>query len=134
MSADSTVEQGQAKPTSVFDVRVRRVYEARQQGDGRRVLVDRMWPRGMTKERADLDEWLKTVAPSTALRKWYGHDPARFLEFERRYRAELAVSPQAVSALRRLDELAEEGTLTLLTATKNEQLSEAAVLARILRR
>jgi uncharacterized protein YeaO (DUF488 family) len=133
MSADSSVEPGQAKPRGALDVRVRRVYEARQRGDGRRVLVDRIWPRGMTKEKADLDEWLKTVAPSTALRKWYGHDPARFQEFGRRYRAELSVSPEAVSALRRLAEWGEEGTLTLLTATKNEELSEAAVLAQIMR-
>ncbi len=133
MSAESFVEPAQAEPRSSLDIRVRRVYEARQRGDGRRVLVDRIWPRGMTKEKADLDEWLKTVAPSTALRKWYGHDPARFQEFGRRYRAELAVSPEAVSGLRRLVEFGEEGTLTLLTATKNEELSEAAVLAQIIR-
>src|ERR1039457_6741123 len=72
-------------------VQVRRAYENPAQGDGTRVLVDRIWPRGLTKARAALDEWCKEIAPSTELRKWYGHDPERFEEFGRRYQAELAV-------------------------------------------
>jgi uncharacterized protein YeaO (DUF488 family) len=118
-------------PKKTLEVRVRRVYDEREKADGTRVLVDRIWPRGMTKAKADLDEWCKTVAPSTALRKWYGHDPKRFSEFARRYRAELADNEAAV-ALAHLRDLAEQGTLTLLTATKHPESSEAAVLAGLI--
>ena len=114
------------------NVRVRRVYDDPSPSDGTRVLVDRIWPRGMTKEKASLDEWCKQVAPSTELRKWYGHDPARFEEFTRRYGAELT-DPERAAALARLRELAETGTLTLLTASKAVDISEAAVLAGLLR-
>jgi uncharacterized protein YeaO (DUF488 family) len=95
------------------------------------VLVDRLWPRGVSKERAALDEWCKDAAPSPALRTWFGHDPARFEEFVRRYRAELAtgVGAEAVAHLR---ELAASGPLTLLTATKDPSQSTAAVLADLL--
>lgn len=113
-------------------VRVRRIYDERQRQDGTRVLVDRIWPRGMTKDKAGLDEWYKEVAPSTELRKWYGHDPARFEEFARRYRAELE-EPERAEALQHLQELAKAGTLTLLTATKHAEISEAEVLAALLR-
>jgi len=113
-------------------VRVRRVYEAPSRDDGARVLVDRVWPRGMTKEKAHLDEWCKQVAPSTELRKWYGHDPERFAEFSRRYRAELQ-DPQRADALAHLSDLAKDRPLTLLTATKHPEISEAEVLARLLR-
>ncbi|MFE3450312.1 DUF488 domain-containing protein [Nonomuraea sp. NPDC059194] len=113
-------------------VHVRRVYEDPTQTDGARVLVDRVWPRGMTKERAHLDEWCKQVAPSTELRKWYGHAPERFAEFSRRYRAELE-DPQHADALAHLRDLAKDGTLTLLTATKHPEISEAEVLAELLR-
>jgi uncharacterized protein YeaO (DUF488 family) len=95
------------------------------------VLVDRLWPRGMSKSRADIGEWCKQVAPSTALRKWYSHDPQRFAEFRRRYRVELAVGEQA-TALAHLRELATDGALTLLTASKDPLISEAAVLAELL--
>ncbi|WP_028922580.1 DUF488 domain-containing protein [Pseudonocardia acaciae] len=115
-----------------IDVRVRRVYDPREDRDGHRVLVDRLWPRGLTKERAHLDTWLKDVAPSSELRTWYGHDPERFAEFDRRYRAELE-QPERGDGLRRLRELARTGPLTLLTATKQPELSQAAVLADILR-
>ncbi len=114
------------------DVRVRRVYEEPSPEDGTRVLVDRIWPRGLTKGRADLGEWCKGVAPSTALRKWYGHDPERFQEFSRRYRAELE-EPERAAALQHLRELAKGRTLTLLTATKRVDISEAEVLAGLLR-
>jgi uncharacterized protein YeaO (DUF488 family) len=113
-------------------VHVRRIYEAPEQADGARVLVDRIWPRGMTKEKAHLDEWCKQVAPSTELRKWYGHVPERFDEFSRRYRAELE-DPEHAEAMDHLRDLAKERTLTLLTATKQPEISEAEVLAELLR-
>jgi uncharacterized protein YeaO (DUF488 family) len=114
-------------------VRVRRTYEAPDPGDGIRVLVDRIWPRGLTKARAALDEWCKDVAPSDDLRKWYGHDPGRFEEFGRRYRLELQDRRQA-GALAHLRGLAKDGRLTLLTATSRPEISEAAVLAALLER
>lgn len=114
------------------DVHVRRVYMEPAPNDGTRVLVDRVWPRGLTKERARLDGWYRTVAPSTELRRWYGHDPERFEEFRRRYHAELA-EPERAEALDRLRALAERGTLTLLTATAQADISQAAVLADLLR-
>lgn len=113
-------------------VRVRRVYEDSGRQDDVRVLVDRIWPRGVTKEKADLDEWCKDVAPSTVLRKWYGHDPNRFEEFTRRYRTELRDQDRA-AALKHLKNLAKRRTLTLLTATKDPEMSEAAVLADLIR-
>ena len=112
-------------------VQVRRAYDPPESGDGQRVLVDRLWPRGLSKERADLDEWCKDVAPSTELRKWYGHDPAKWDEFARRYRAELEDSEHE-AALAHLHELAAAGRLTLLTAAKRSDISEATVLANLL--
>jgi uncharacterized protein YeaO (DUF488 family) len=114
-------------------VQVRRVYDEREDNDGLRVLVDRIWPRGMTKARAALDEWCKDVAPSTELRKWYSHDPAKFEEFTRRYGAELEQDERA-QALQHLRDLAANGRLTLLTGSKAVDISEAAVLAAILSR
>jgi uncharacterized protein YeaO (DUF488 family) len=112
-------------------VRLRRVYEEPSPEDGARVLVDRLWPRGLTKEKAALDEWVKDIAPSTELRRWYGHDPARFEEFRRRYEQELA-EPGPAKALAGLRETAGRGTITLLTATRDIDHSEAAVLASLL--
>ena|ERR1039458_2819602 len=117
---------------SKHEVRVRRVYGEKVRGDGARVLVDRIWPRGLSKEKADLHEWCKPVAPSTALRKWYGHDPERFEEFGRRYRAELE-QPERAEAVQHLRDLAKQRNLTLLTATKRADISEAVVLAELLR-
>jgi uncharacterized protein YeaO (DUF488 family) len=114
------------------DVQVRRVYESAEDQDGTRVLVDRLWPRGMKKVDAHLDEWCKDVGPSTELRTWYGHEPSKFDEFSRRYRAELD-DPARATALDHLRELADGHRLTLLTATKNPEISEAVVLATILR-
>jgi uncharacterized protein YeaO (DUF488 family) len=108
-------------------VRVARIYEEPSDADGRRILVDRLWPRGVSKERAKLDDWCKAVAPSTELRRWYGHEPERFEEFSARYRAELAEDERA-AALAHIAEQAKAGTVTLLTATKQPDLSEAAVL------
>jgi uncharacterized protein YeaO (DUF488 family) len=112
-------------------VRVRRVYEEPEPGDGTRVLVDRIWPRGLTKARAALHEWSKDVAPSDELRKWYSHDPDRFAEFGRRYRLELQ-DPRRAEALAHLRGLSRDRQLTLLTATKQPDISEAAVLADLL--
>lgn len=112
-------------------VRVRRVYDEPEDQDGIRVLVDRIWPRGMTKAKAQLSEWCKEVAPSTGLRKWYGHDPAKFEEFVRRYRAELE-EPERADAMSHLLELADGHPVTLLTATKRPDISEAAVLAELM--
>ena len=113
-------------------VRARRVYEEPQPDDGRRVLVDRLWPRGLSKVRASLDEWLKAIAPSDELRRWYGHDQQKFREFERRYKAELK-EPGRAEALRHLADEARAGPVTLLTATRDLERSEAEVLVRVLR-
>jgi uncharacterized protein YeaO (DUF488 family) len=114
------------------DVRARRVYEEPAPSDGRRVLVDRLWPRGLSKNRARLDEWLKAVAPSDELRRWYGHEPGKFAEFTRRYRAELT-EPERAEALRHLRDEARSGQVTLLTATRDLEHSEAEVLVQELR-
>ena len=114
------------------NIRVRRVYETPSPQDGARVLVDRVWPRGLRKEAAHLDEWAKDVAPSTELRTWYHHDPAKFTEFHRRYAAELG-EPGPREALNRIRALAADGPVTLLTATKEVDISQAAVLAEVLR-
>jgi uncharacterized protein YeaO (DUF488 family) len=113
-------------------VQVRRVYEESEPGDGTRVLVDRIWPRGLTKAKAALDEWCKDVSPSDGLRKWYRHDPDRFAEFGRRYRRELQ-DPRRAEALAHLRGLSRDRPLTLLTATRQPDISEAAVLADLLR-
>lgn len=107
-------------------VHVCRVYD--DAPDGYRVLVDRLWPRGFTKERLALDEWAKDLAPSPELRRWYGHEPERFAEFARRYRAELR-SPAAREELARLAGIAREQPTTLLTATKDVERSSARILA-----
>ena len=110
---------------------VKRVYDDPSPDDGTRVLVDRVWPRGLRKDDAHLDEWLKAVAPTTELRKWFGHVPERYDEFVTRYAGELAEGePEA--AMQHLRELADAGPLTLLTATKQWQISQAAVLADLL--
>ena len=113
-------------------VRARRVYEQAEPSDGRRVLVDRLWPRGLSKEKAHLDEWLKAVAPSDELRRWYGHQPAKFAEFKRRYQTELT-EPEQAEALGHLRDEARSGPVTLLTATKDLEHSEAEFLVQLLR-
>ena len=113
-------------------IRVRRAYEEPEPDDGARVLVDRLWPRGVSKQAAQLREWAKDVAPSDELRRWYGHDPAKFDEFRRRYLAELD-QPEERAAVDQLRVLAASGPLTLITATKEVQISQAAVLADLLR-
>ncbi|MCL7495974.1 DUF488 family protein [Streptomyces sp. MCA2] len=113
-------------------VRARRVYESPEPADGARVLVDRLWPRGLSKADAQLTGWCKGVAPSTELRRWYGHEGERFEGFAARYREELSQGT-ARRALERLRELAEEGPLTLLTATKELSASHVTVLTEVLR-
>ncbi len=113
-------------------VRVARVYEQAGETEGARILVDRLWPRGVSKAAAALDEWCRAVAPSTELREWYGHDPAKLAEFTERYRQELT-DPDRAAALDSLRQWHERGPVTLLTATKQADISHAAVLAGILR-
>ncbi|MFD9126593.1 DUF488 domain-containing protein [Kitasatospora sp. NPDC059571] len=112
-------------------VTCRRIYTAPEPGEGARVLVDRLWPRGLRKEDAGFDEWLRAVAPSDGLRRWYGHDPELFEEFRRRYLAELA-EPAPAAALDHLRQLAAAGPLALLTAARDLPISHAAVLAALL--
>lgn len=112
-------------------VQVRRIYDDPTPSDGTRVLVDRIWPRGMSKARAHLDQWCKEIAPSTELRTWYHHDPKLFVEFARRYRVELT-EPGRAAALSRLRQQAERRMLTLLTATKAVDISDAVVLAELI--
>ncbi|WP_239579196.1 DUF488 domain-containing protein [Microlunatus panaciterrae] len=112
-------------------VRVGRVYDKRGPSDGRRVLVDRLWPRGLRKDDPRLDQWNRDVAPSSELRRWYGHRPDRFAEFEHRYRHELT-SGEVTEAVDELRTLARLGPLTLLTATRDPSTSHAAILARVI--
>jgi uncharacterized protein YeaO (DUF488 family) len=116
---------------SIVDVRLKRAYEPPSTSDGYRVLVDRLWPRGVRKKRARLDEWEKELAPSTELREWFAHEPARFAEFRRRYTDELRSERPRLAALRRR---AREGTLTLVYSARDEQHNDAVVLADVLRR
>ena len=114
-------------------LRIKRVYEPATPGDGARVLVDRLWPRGLNKEEAHLDDWLRDLAPSDDLRKWFGHDPQRFAEFQKRYEREL--EDEAARTL--LDELARQaarGTVTLVFAAKDAEHNNAVVLARAIER
>lgn len=111
--------------------RLKRAYESPGPEDGTRVLVERLWPRGLSKERARIDLWLKEVAPSTALRKWYGHDPAKFEEFRRRYLEELASGPTH-AALGELRALLDKESVTLVYATRDAEYSCVAVLRDVL--
>jgi uncharacterized protein YeaO (DUF488 family) len=106
-------------------VRAKRVYEAIQRSDGPRFLVERFWPRGVKKEKLKLDAWLKDVAPSNGLRRWFGHDPAKWDEFQRRYRAELNENP---SAWKQLLEVARQGSVTLLYSARDTEHNNAIVL------
>lgn len=108
--------------------RIKRVYESAAPSDGRRVLVDRLWPRGLKKTDAALDDWLKDVAPSVPLRLWFAHDPDRFAEFGRKYRAELAKNP----ALAQLRELGKGRRVTLLYAAHDPKINHAVVLQSVL--
>jgi uncharacterized protein YeaO (DUF488 family) len=114
-----------------MDVRLKRVYEPTAPSDGYRVLIDRLWPRGVSTQRADLDRWDKELAPSAELRQWFGHEPERFQEFRRRYEQELREQRARLSELRRR---AREGTLTLVYSAHDAEHNDAVVLAEVLRR
>jgi uncharacterized protein YeaO (DUF488 family) len=113
------------------DVRLKRAYDAASPSDGYRVLIDRLWPRGVSKQKAKLDEWEKELAPSTELREWFGHEPSRFDEFRRRYIGELRHARPRLTELRRR---ARTGTLTLVYAAHDSEHNDAVVLAEVLRR
>ena len=112
-------------------IKIKRVYLQPKKEDGNRILVDRLWPRGLTKEKASVDLWLKEIAPSTALRKWFGHDPAKWAEFRTRYLAELRKSEEP---LVRLKQETAKGATTLLYGAKDEEHNEAVVLEELLTR
>lgn len=114
-----------------MDVRLKRAYGAASPSDGYRVLIDRLWPRGVSKQEAKLDEWEKELAPSTELREWFAHKPDRFAEFRRRYIGELRHARPRLTELRRL---ARAGTLTLVYGAHDSEHNDAVVLAEVLRR
>jgi len=114
----------------ILDIRAKRVYEPPDAHDGFRVLVDRIWPRGMAKEQVRADLWLPDVAPSTALRKWFAHDPSKWAEFKKRYFAELDKNPESVHVL--LEAAEAEGTLTLLFSARYAEHNQAIALKEYL--
>lgn len=111
----------------------KRVYELYESADGYRVLIDRLWPRGLSKEKAHIDAWLKEISPSTELRKWYEHDPEKWPEFQKRFKEELE-SPEAKAALDDLVQRAKRGRVTLLYSSHAGPISNAAVLEPLLNR
>jgi uncharacterized protein YeaO (DUF488 family) len=114
-----------------MDVRLKRAYDAPSEGDGYRVLIDRLWPRGISRERAKLDDWEKELAPSSELRQWFSHDPTRFEEFRRRYIDELRGERRRLSLLRRR---ARNGTVTLVYSAHDTAHNDAVVMSEVLRR
>jgi uncharacterized protein YeaO (DUF488 family) len=114
-----------------MDVRLKRAYEPAAPSDGYRVLIDRLWPRGISRRQARLDDWQKELAPSPELRRWFGHEPRRFEEFRRRYTDELRDQRPRLTALRRR---ARQGTLTLVYSAHDTEHNDAVVLAEVLRR
>jgi uncharacterized protein YeaO (DUF488 family) len=114
-----------------MDIRLKRAYEPATPSDGYRVLIDRLWPRGVSRERAKLDEWEQELAPSTELREWFAHDPSRFQEFRRRYIEELRPRGSRLTVLRRRARI---GTLTLVYSARDTEHNDAVVLANVLRR
>ena len=110
-------------------LRLKRAYEPASPDDGARILIDRLWPRGVSKAKAALDEWMKEVAPSTELRKWFGHDPARWAEFQRRYRTELQQHKPELDQIRAL---AKTRTVTLVYGAHDEEHNDAVVLKAVL--
>jgi uncharacterized protein YeaO (DUF488 family) len=114
-----------------FEIRIRRVYNESSSGDGARFLVDGLWPRGIRKKALASVKWIRGIAPSTGLRKWYGHDPKKWKEFQKRYRLELKKN---ADAWKPLEEAGKKGTVTLLTATRDVEISHAMVLREFLTR
>lgn len=111
-------------------LKLKRVYEKPEKGDGKRILIDGLWPRGLTKEKAEIDIWMKEVAPSPALRKWFSHDPKKWMEFKKRYREELKDKKESLS---RIKSLAKKGTVTILYGSKEERFNNANALKGFLR-
>jgi uncharacterized protein YeaO (DUF488 family) len=124
-------DEGRLGGPTMPGVRVRRVYDPPKPDDGQRVLVDRLWPRGLSKGMASLDAWLREIAPSNELRRWYGHDPARWEAFAKRYLGELT-EPIRQAQLAELRQRAERGPLTLLCAARDPARSNAEVVRRVL--
>ena len=120
-----------SRKVSAESVRLKRAYERPVAEDGTRILVDRLWPRGVKKEHAAIDHWAKDLSPSTELRKWFGHDPARWQDFRRRYAAELRQHPDQLDRLR---DLARQGPITLVYAAHDERHNDAVVLRDVLLR
>ncbi len=118
-----------SKKLSAKRVKLKRAYEPAGADDGTRILVDRLWPRGVKKEDAAVDHWAKDLAPSTALRKWFGHDPDRWPEFRKRYSAELRRQPEEIAALRALGR---QGPITLVYGARDERHNDAVVLREVL--
>ena len=112
-------------------LRVKRVYERKEVGDGTRILVDRLWPRGLRSAEAGIDEWMKEVAPSDELRKWFAHDPEKWSEFKRRYAQELA-APAKAALLKRIAKLAASGNVTLVYAAKDTEHNNARALEELI--
>jgi len=110
-------------------IRTKRVYELPSKDDGKRVLVDRLWPRGLSKEKVAIDDWIKEIAPSDDLRKWFGHDPARWQEFRKKYREELRSKPELIAKLKGESK---EGTVTLLYAAKDTKHNNAVALKEMI--
>jgi uncharacterized protein YeaO (DUF488 family) len=118
-----------SRSIAASNVRLKRAYEGAARGDGTRILIDRLWPRGVTKKSAAIDEWFKDIAPSTTLRQWFGHDPARWPEFRRRYAGEVRENAERLKALRAL---ARQGPITLVFAARDELHNDAVVLRDLL--
>lgn len=112
---------------------IKRIYAPAEPADGERILVDRLWPRGVSKERAALTQWMKEIAPSPALREWFGHQPERFAAFKEAYKKELETDPEKRQAMDTLLQLAKGHTVTLLYGAKDPQINQAVVLADCLR-
>ena len=110
-------------------IQIKRVYEDKSKNDGHRILIDRLWPRGVSKEDAHFDEWMKELAPSTELRKWFDHKPERFEEFSKRYKKELAEKKELLDKLK---ELAKKRKVTLLFAAKDTEINNAVVIQEVL--
>lgn len=110
-------------------VRIKRIYEPAAEGDGYRILVDRLWPRGVSKAEAHIDLWMRDIAPSTALRRWFNHDPAKWKEFCERYRIELREQQPLLEAVR---QQAKEGPVTLVYSARDEQFNQASALQSFL--
>jgi uncharacterized protein YeaO (DUF488 family) len=117
-------------PTASHMIRIKRIYDKPEKEDGFRILVDRLWPRGLTKEKANVDLWLKEIAPDNALRKWFSHDPAKWNAFREKYNDELKAKPELISQLKQL--LKKEKVVTLLYAAKDEQHNNAVALKELL--